>query len=167
MFNTNFRVTVNGTQVGPTYNPPFSGTPINWKKIRVDLTAFKNDPIVSIALESSVKEAYANGAGTANLIDNIEIKCIAVKPQQTGVKPDKLAAQVNVFPNPSTGLFNVELPKGKTYELQVTDLTGKVLMKQTAKGGSNQLNLEGTAKGIYLLKVSGDNGTAVRKLIVE
>ena len=26
--NTNFRVTINGTQVGATYRPPFSGTPI-------------------------------------------------------------------------------------------------------------------------------------------
>ena len=25
---TNFRVTLNGTQVGPTYRPPFAGTPI-------------------------------------------------------------------------------------------------------------------------------------------
>ena len=33
--------------------------------------------------------------------------------------------------------------------------------------GNTQLNLEGTAKGIYLLRVSGENGTTTRKLIVE
>ncbi len=40
-------------------------------------------------------------------------------------------------------------------------------MKQSVNGGKSQINLEKTAKGIYLLKVSGDNGSAIRKLIVE
>ena len=118
-----------------------------------------------IGLERNVKEAYANGLGTANLLDNINIQ--RVSGIHLGVKADALAHQINVFPNPSAGVFSVDLPKGKTYELEVTDLTGKVLKKQTTAGGTSLLNLEGTAKGIYLLKVSGENGSAVRKLILE
>ena len=110
------------------------------------------------------KEAYANGAGTANLIDNITIERRAGKP--SGLKGDLLASQVHVFPNPSKGQFNVNLPSGKAYALEVTDLTGKVIKRQQAISDT-QLNLEGTSKGIYLLKVSGENGSAVRKLIVE
>ncbi|MFC5269455.1 CARDB domain-containing protein [Adhaeribacter terreus] len=162
--NTNLRVLVDGVQVGATYRPPFSGTPISWQKVKVDLRNYMNRSGLQISIESSVKEAYANGAGTANLIDNIEIKRIS---GPTGVKDATLATQLNVFPNPGNGIFNIDLPTGKTYELVVTDLTGKVLKKQLAKGGLEQLNLEGTAKGIYLLNVSGEKGTAVRKLIVE
>ncbi len=40
-------------------------------------------------------------------------------------------------------------------------------MEQAANGGMNQINLENIAKGIYLLKVSGDQDSAFRKLIVE
>jgi hypothetical protein len=161
--NTNFRVTVNGTQVGPTYRPPFTGSPINWQKVKINLFSYKNLPSIQIGLESSVKEGFANGAGTANLLDNIYITRHIVN----GVKADLLLSQVHVFPNPSTGIFNVDLPEGKVYQLEVTDLTGKVLYKQAANGGTNQLNLEGAAKGIYLLKVNSQNGSAVRKLIVE
>ena len=82
------------------------------------------------------------------------------------MRNDILANQLHVFPNPSTGTFNIDLPQGKTYTLEVTDLTGKVITRQQAKDNA-KLNLEGTAKGIYLLKVSGENGSAVRKLIVE
>ena len=160
--NTNFRVTVNGTQVGPTYRPPFTGSPIDWQKISVDLTAYKNLTNLQIGLESSVKEAYANGTGTANLIENISFDAVS----KLGVKDNVLASQLHVFPNPSTDNFYVSLPQGKTYQLEVTDLTGKVLMQQSAKGDT-QLNLENNANGVYLLKVSGENGTAVRKLIVE
>ncbi|KAA9331133.1 beta strand repeat-containing protein [Adhaeribacter soli] len=165
--NTNFRVTVNGTQVGPTYNPPFDPsnptTPIVWNNIRVDLSSYIGQPSIEVGLESSVKEAYANGNGPANLIDNISI--ISYMP--TGLKANLLQSQVNVYPNPSQGTFKVDLPQGKTYELTVTDLTGKVIMTQNASGGINHLQLNKAAKGIYLLKVKGENGTATRKLIVE
>ncbi|KAA9331135.1 T9SS type A sorting domain-containing protein [Adhaeribacter soli] len=165
--NTNFRVTVNGTQVGPTYNPPFDpsnpATPIVWNNIRVDLSSYIGQPSIEVGLESSVKEAYAGGNGTANLIDNVSI--ISYMP--TGLKANLLQSQLNVFPNPSNGTFKVDLPQGKTYELTVTDLTGKVIMTQSVSGGVNQLQLNKAAKGIYLLKVKGENGTATRKLIIE
>jgi hypothetical protein len=160
--NTNFRVTVNGTQVGPTYRPPFSGTPITWTSYKVDLTAFKNQAGIQVGLESNVKEAYANGAGTANLVDNVMIKRRII----SGTKADVLATKLSVYPNPSNGNFNVSLENGKAYSLDVTDLAGKSILKQTAKGDT-QLKLENAAKGIYLLKVSSEGATTVRKLIVE
>jgi hypothetical protein len=164
--NTNFRVTINGQQIGTTYRPPFTGTPIVWKHYKVDLTQFKNDPTVMIGLESSVKEAYANGAGPANLLDNVMVLRRLVVSAPTGVKENTLASQLNVFPNPSNGQFNVSLPAGKAYSLEVTDLTGKVICTQKANGNT-QLKLENPAKGIYLLKVTSEGATTVKKLIVE
>jgi hypothetical protein len=167
--NTNFRITVNGQQVGPTYRPPFDptnpATPIAWKHYKVDLTQFKNDPSVLIGLESSVKEAFANGTGPANLLDDVMVLRRLVSGP-TGVKENALASQLNVFPNPSNGQFNVSLPAGKAYNLEVTDLTGKVIRAQKANGNT-QLKLENTAKGIYLLKVTSEGATTVKKLIVE
>src|SRR4029077_16625069 len=123
--NTNFRVTVDGIQVGPTYLPPFTGSPISWQHIVVDLTKHQTQTGLQIGLESNVKEGYANGLGTANLIDNINIVRLVAKPTQpSGLKGDLFTSQVHLFPNPSTGTFNIELPQGKTYQLVVTDLTG-------------------------------------------
>jgi parallel beta-helix repeat protein len=162
--NTNFRVTVNGMQVGPTYRPPFSGTPIVWQKIKINLTSYLIQSAIQIGLESSVKETFANGTGTANLIDNIEVKRVS---GPTGMKSDLLADQLHVFPNPGKGIFNVNLPAGKGYQLVVTDMAGKVLKTQTAGAGTNQVNLEGLAKGIYLLHVSNAGASAVKKMIIE
>ena len=161
--NTNFRVTVNGAQIGQTYRPPFTGSPIEWQKIYVDLSAYKNDPSIELALESSVKEGYANGTGTANLIDNIRI----VRFDLTGVKPNVLDAQVSVFPNPSAGLFTVQVPESAgSYALQITDLTGKTLQQQTVRQAT-QLDLRHLAKGIYLLKIVTPEGSAVKRIILE
>ncbi len=160
--NTNFRVTIDGVQVGPTYRPPFTGTPITWQKIYVDLTPYKNQGTIQIGLESSVSEAYANGAGPANLIDNLRV----VRFDPTGVKEKAFQSAINVFPNPSNGVFMVTVPTAKSYTLEVSDLTGRMIKTEVVKGNA-QLDLSGNAKGIYMLKIASEGASAVQKLIVE
>ncbi|MBK0404886.1 T9SS type A sorting domain-containing protein [Adhaeribacter sp. BT258] len=173
MFNTNFRVTVNGNQVGQTYWPPFGGYPAGipapWKTIKVNLTPYKNKGTIQIGLESNVKEEYANGTGTANVIDNIQIVRVACSTC-VGISENILQSNLIVFPNPSTGLFNLQIPTTiRDYAVEVTDLTGKLVKQQTVtnNAGTTQLNLNGTAKGIYILKIASEGNVATRKLIVE
>ncbi|MFC5271462.1 T9SS type A sorting domain-containing protein [Adhaeribacter terreus] len=177
-YNTNFRVTVNGKQVDVlvdgvkdnTLNPPFAGygaAGVPWKKVVVDLTPYKNRGGIQIGLESSVKEAYANGNGTANVMDNILVERVAFV---SGVKENILQSNVVVFPNPSNGLFNLKVPTTtRNYSVEVMDLTGKLVKLQTVtnNAGTTQLNLNGTAKGIYILKIASEGNVATRKLIVE
>ncbi len=169
--NTNFRVTVNGTPVGGnqvspanTYRPPFNGTggTTDWTKVNIDLTAYKGGNI-QIGLESSVAEPFAAGAGTANLVDNIRI----LRSNPTGVKDNVLARSLSVYPNPSAGLFTVSLPQGKAFEMEVTDLTGKTIMKQTVKGNATQLDLKTQAQGVYMLKITSEGASAIQKLIIQ
>jgi hypothetical protein len=179
-YNTNFRVTVNGKQVDVlvdgvkdnTINPPFAGytTPtVPWSKVVVDLTPYKNRGGLQIGLESSVKEAYASGNGTANVIDNISVERI-VCSTCVGINENILQSNLVVFPNPSTGLFNLQVPAStRNYSVEVMDLTGKLVKQQTVtnNAGTTQLNLNGTAKGIYILKIASEGNVATRKLIVE
>ncbi|HSI90305.1 MAG TPA: T9SS type A sorting domain-containing protein [Adhaeribacter sp.] len=163
--NTNFRVTVNGQQIGDTYRPPFDpsnpATPITWQRIRVDLTAYKHLSNVEIGLESSVKEEFANATGPANLIDNL-----ILSRRVTGLKDNVLQSQISVYPNPSAGIFNVTAPNGK-YTIEVADLTGRTILKQNANGTSARLNLSEAAKGIYLMKITSEGSIATKRLVVE
>ncbi len=170
--NTNFRVTINGTAVGGnqtspanTYRPPFNGVggTTEWTKVYIDLTPYKNLPNIQIGLESSVGAPFAAGAGPANLIDNVRV----LRADPTGVKNNVLANSLSVYPNPSAGLFTVSLPKGKTFEMEVTDLTGKVIMKQIVKANATQLDLKGQAQGVYMLKISSEGNTAIQKLVIQ
>ncbi|MFC5271461.1 T9SS type A sorting domain-containing protein [Adhaeribacter terreus] len=170
-YNTNFRVTVNGNQIGQTFRPPFGGysatTPASWQTIVIDLTPYKNKGGIQIGLESSVKEGFDNTNGTANVIDNIEVQRIAFIE---GIKENILQNNVVVFPNPSNSLFNLKVPTTtRNYSVEVTDLTGKLVKQQTVtnNSGTTQLNLNGTAKGIYILKIASEGNVATRKLIVE
>ena len=161
--NTNFRVTVNGNQVGTTYRPPFAGgTPV-WQKIYVNLTAYKGSNI-QIGLESSVAEPFANGTGTANLVDNIRIQRL----NPSGLSNEQFQRGISVYPNPSKGFFSVSVGDTKAYELEVTDLTGKVILKQSVKDSNlSQLDLSGNAQGVYLLKITSKEASAIQKIVIQ
>jgi hypothetical protein len=84
-----------------------------------------------------------------------------------------LPLEVEVYPNPQTssGTFTLQLPNydGTTPVLvQLSDVSGREVLRQKATGSTMGLNQKGKLKaGIYLLKVSDGRNTVSKKLIVE
>ena len=54
-----------------------------------------------------------------------------------------LARKLNIYPNPSNGLFNVELNSLSVnkVEISVLDVSGKVISKNTYQTSSSNLNV--------------------------
>lgn len=71
---------------------------------------------------------------------------------------------LNVWPNPSAGLVYVESPKTVS-SVSVYDLHGK-LMENITNGNIQQIDLSQLNAGIYLVRVSGDNFSIFKKLIL-
>lgn len=72
------------------------------------------------------------------------------------------AGQLQLFPNPSTGIFNMELPEGvaANAELRVQDMTGRVVHSQSVDadgGGRVSFDLGGLSSGAYVA-VLNSNG---------
>ena len=80
---------------------------------------------------------------------------------------------INVFPNPSSGLFFVEVSDLNVQEeisLEVVDLTGKVISTSSLSGSSNfveKINLDKNASGVYLLKIVMSDQVQLIRLIKE
>lgn len=72
---------------------------------------------------------------------------------------------LNVYPNPSTGLILVEgnLIGNEKYTLHSSD--GKII--SSGKISSNQLDFTNLSTGFYILKISGDNGAFVVRILIE
>ena len=68
---------------------------------------------------------------------------------------EAFASGVQVWPNPSAGLYSLALPEGLTEAVQVrvSDLYGKEVAVQVVDGRETQIDLQGMAKGIYLLEM--------------
>jgi hypothetical protein len=79
------------------------------------------------------------------------------------------AESVKVYPNPSTGLFNIEAPDISEFSIDLMDLSGRVVYQEQF------INLNGNVEtfiynipGIYILKITTPSGTSVfRKIIVR
>jgi len=86
--------------------------------------------------------------------------------------PNGGTQMAEVFPNPSTGIFTVNLSQEENesdVDFVVTDLTGRTVQQNTVTtaGGAVTIDLSGQAKGVYMLLVTR-NGVAERhELIVE
>jgi hypothetical protein len=85
------------------------------------------------------------------------------------VEPD---IRFNVYPNPSKDArFNIayDLGTSANADIQVTDIVGKVIrtLPVTGAKGNMELNLEGAAKGIYLMRFGTAGQYITRKLICQ
>jgi hypothetical protein len=73
-----------------------------------------------------------------------------------------LSSQINVYPNPSNGVFNINV--GSSMNLEVFDITGKIINTQVVNGAT-QMKLD--AAGIYFLKFSNPEGSYTMKVVVK
>ena len=72
---------------------------------------------------------------------------------------------LNVFPNPTYGSFNIEL--SEKMEVQIFDVSGKMIIKNNLKVGLNFLQLEKEKNGIYFIEFYNDKKFhGVHKLII-
>ena len=80
---------------------------------------------------------------------------------------------LNIYPNPGEGLFNVslDLPAKGEVEVKIFDLTGKIVYVNKVPGEKNilefQIDLSGYAKGIYQFHMKTDKRIFNRPLIIE
>jgi PKD repeat protein len=77
-----------------------------------------------------------------------------------------------VYPNPSTGLFYVELVKVSepTATVQVMDAVGSVVLTTTVKdlqANGGKVNLSGMANGMYFVKLTSSNAVGVQKIQIS
>ncbi len=72
--------------------------------------------------------------------------------------------KTTIYPNPSTGLFYINITKPSF--VRVIDLTGKVLKTYTLSSSST-VDLRPQAAGIYFIQVKTETGTSTHKVIIQ
>lgn len=78
---------------------------------------------------------------------------------------DAVIADVNLYPNPNNGSFSIS-SFDKIETVEIVDMLGKLVFKN--KNNSNEYNINGISKGLYLVKVTFDNDKVmIKKMIVK
>jgi hypothetical protein len=95
---------------------------------------------------------------------------------ETGISGYDLSANMKVYPNPTSGVLNVELTTNNVQfgdvKIQIYDVYGKLLdnveTQNVASPHTTQINLSRYSSGVYFIKaVDGDRQLGVRKIVKQ
>ena len=80
----------------------------------------------------------------------------------TGVVPIEEELEISVYPDPSSGIFNVSLKQDIPIQLKIYNVLGQCIHQQSGSGTEMQVNLSNQPDGMYYLQLVADqHGTAV------
>ncbi|MEO9533830.1 MAG: T9SS type A sorting domain-containing protein [Crocinitomicaceae bacterium] len=74
---------------------------------------------------------------------------------------------VQVYPNPSEGMFQIKVEGIANYQMTVYDLSGKVVFAKNANLETSTIDLRDMAAGAYMLKILSENCSSNERLIVR
>ena len=111
-----------------------------------------------------VMVSASNACGSGTRTKSVVLNCRESEMTQ--------AAKLNVYPNPTAGMVNVEFTSEKgNAQITMMDLSGRMVMQQTQQvvAGQNniQLDLSKFAKGTYMLNLRTADGNHQVKVVVE
>jgi hypothetical protein len=109
-----------------------------------------NDGHLSITLETVLRNAIISGI---EIIDESQLI--------THLESENSFNEVSVYPNPSNGVFTIEMSSEMKSHNEVPyaiyDLTGKVIEQSSISGSRKNIDLSGEKKGVYIMTI-GDFG---------
>ena len=79
------------------------------------------------------------------------------------------AEKITVYPNPSSGRFNLQTEDISTFTVEVFNIAGTRILTSTHSplSTSGELDLSGYPEGLYLLKIGSGERTSYRKIILK
>jgi hypothetical protein len=71
--------------------------------------------------------------------------------------------KINIYPNPTLGSFKIDvLSEEQSYRIEITDAEGRLVYK----GDESSLEINGLSKGVYVVRIVGEDAVVSRKLVV-
>ncbi|MDR2083613.1 MAG: M28 family peptidase [Bacteroidales bacterium] len=142
-----------------------NGAQAQWKLYEISLNDYIDNDFVQIRfrLESS-------GAEDWNFIKKIYIDNLSIDYSSPGQAVETYEIlkfeDINIFPNPSNGEFNILTSLNKEYNIAVYNLSGiKVYEINNFKDG--KLDLKHLNSGMYFVKINTGKNSIAKKILIE
>jgi len=97
------------------------------------------------------------------MYDNFNVEAVNNVPLSTD---EFLNSKFEIFPNPTPDIITIKNDDNILFKnIDIVDLTGKIIKSIKIEEQDKQLNLNFLAAGTYLLSIKTDQGTAVKKIV--
>ncbi len=112
----------------------------------------------------TIKYTVTNSCGTSRAVYVVSVTSSRPGEEIFTAQP----AQLNVYPNPSTGLLTIETQQDKVIsDVVVFDLTGKVVHQANGNTYTMQVDMSAFAPGVYIFKVAYANGQVGQVRVIK
>jgi hypothetical protein len=81
-----------------------------------------------------------------------------------GMEENAAPQELKVFPNPTTGVFDVQGTLGMPANVTLIDMTGRLLHSQQTTNGRLRMDISALPSGLYMVRYETHAGTAVRRV---
>ena len=75
-----------------------------------------------------------------------------------------LNENIEIYPNPTTGILNFDFTDAQDRSIQILDLCGKVVREFNSNSDQLKIDLSELAKGSYFVKIKTENNTTIAKV---
>ncbi len=153
------------------YNFDFSWNYIANEKL-LSVASFSLNPIptqntISVVLNLTTVHAITSNdlTGTLALV-NGKFANMVIIDATTGIVDTK-EANIQVYPNPTSNVLNIEVSKNA--RIQLLDLNGKqVVAEQNVNANQKEsVNVSNLANGVYMVKIYNDEFVTMKKVVIK
>jgi len=90
---------------------------------------------------------------------------LTIKPKTVGITITEDAI-VNVYPNPTTDIVNIDLPTTEDVTISVVDMNGKTISRDVYNKKAI-IDVSSFAKGVYIFNIQGQHSISSHRVIVQ
>jgi len=126
-----------------------------WNRRSFNLSAYAGDTI-------TIRFRITTGPGFSS---DIAIDDFSLTDQSVGLNESSTSGQYTLFPNPSEGLFRINLMEEQIGEVRVFDLQGRNIYRTQINANYGEIDLSAFDKGIYIIEFK--NGQIREKVMIN
>lgn len=122
-------------------------------------------------------DAFGDGGGAVSLKDSNNVVVYSTTGTYgAGASPnfstngvmgvaDADLSQLSIYPNPSNGVFNVDVKQKSNIE--IFNIAGQMIYKKSNVSGNQLVDISGKGTGVFIVKVTNDKNTVIKKVIIK
>jgi hypothetical protein len=80
---------------------------------------------------------------------------------------DSKLLNFRIYPNPSSDLLNVETLSNQFKSFEISDISGRIILSQNILSDHFTVNVSDWNKGVYIIKMNGNNTREIKYFIVK
>ncbi len=141
----------------------------NWQIVTPTVGTTASDPFYSVSPNASYRvDALGFSCSATRTPFNVTHSNVEISSLATNVSLYDFNNDINIYPNPSTGIFTVLCEKYKVQNIKVMNIIDETVYQTIVNSQQTIIDLSNQSKGIYFVQIIDENKNIVnRKIVVE